>query len=232
MRKDRIVSILSILVIGVSMSSIFLMNRPPATAKIPERPPLEIDAARAVSAEDLHDAEAVKRMLLSRISGIEEIGDIEPARIEQLAARSADVMVVRSQGSAEEFLSLIEGWGGRLNIPNEGADYERFRRGWLSPGHAHALGEFGLREAAATRIEPTPGVARVSARRGVSSSSMITNAPVDFAGNRIELLKSGADQVEVHFPVRSNAGDVREVGIRMIWSEPDGAGSRSCSFSS
>lgn len=222
MQRSQLIAAASIVVTALALSTLFFFNsNAPATEKPPALPPLRIDTDRSTPAEDVRDIAETASAILSRIEGDDSLEGLSPDQIESLAQRSAEVIVVRCQGSVDDLITLLETWGGTLNIPVDGPDYQRMERSWLSPGHPNAIARIGLSETSVARIEPTPGVARISPRKGVSTSTMMTSAPVDFAGNRVELMKSGADQVEVFFPVVTNSGDNRQVGIRMIWSEPD-----------
>jgi len=220
--RSTAVSVISILIISASITSIFVFSsQSDPTPVHAQPPPLLIDDASAIPSEQINDTEKVKQLILDRIATSDALSTIPPRRVEMLAQRAASVLVVRNQGSFDDFIAMLESWGATLLEPEDGPEYARMKNGWLSPGHEHAIGEYGLNETEVEFIEPTPGRARIVNRSGVSTSGKMTDAPVSFRGNRVEMLKSGANQVEVFFPARSNSGDVRQIGMRMIWSDAD-----------
>lgn len=185
-----------------------------------DRPPSDV--------ENVPDDDVSVEMLAEAIGDERGFAGLSVDQQQKLVRRVTAITQVRDNGTAQDYVSLMESWGGSFpNLPGNASESavqaygDRLISNWQGKGHEYGVSQRYIEQASirvASRGEPGEANRR-PAKKMTASSARITS--FHFDDDVKALAAEGTMALEVSMPIVLNNGIEREEGFLMLWSEKE-----------
>lgn len=220
MNKNIATAIIAIVAIVVSV--VFIVRSSPSTPTAEASPLRELPAPNegtSLSQEVVATDPGLADRIRERMSSQEGLTELSPSQIEQIVNQSAAILQVRAGGAFDDYLELMESWGGTCRLTEN--DLEMVRPGWKPPEHPLSIAFYGVDQLTIEVTDASPKSRHFVGESGISQ--LVTMSQFQFKADRQSLIESGANQISITMPCQTNSGVAVARTDVFIWSNMDDA---------
>lgn len=220
--KDRMTNRLvvsAIAVVAIASSTVFIIQSLASApsgrnVKIETEP---VDLRNAATREAIAADQGLPERLRERFSSQENLAALSPRQIELLTDQLGDILSVRASGSMNDYIALMQSWGGVLMLSKE--DIAEVSPGWRAPEHPDAIGKYAI-DQLVLKVQDSPTQPRFrSTSHGEFALASISQ--FRFKARQADLLQGKTQEAQIMMPAETNEGDHLELQYSLLWSPQD-----------
>lgn len=173
----------------------------------------------AAAAELCESADKLADALRTRFEAVESLNELTVGQLENLAERTAALLVARQSSSPEAHKTLLTSWGGTYRVRPDDPMYDIAFNGWLPPQDPRRITAVNAAEARGTTRLLAKGHAGPSFSDPPGKGVGEVFCQYEFDPS-IRSISEGESRVaEVLIPAETLGGVDIEVGFRFAWCE-------------
>lgn len=154
------------------------------------------------------------------------LASLDAGQRHQLADRFASLFEALRSETADEYLTLMQSWGGRYRIDPASREFQLSLTADWNPAESDcAIRSMDASGVRCTVIQGVDENGRLAPWGSIEQGAMMQVAfsVFTFGGGSFELAKSGQPVAQVMIPVEMNDGLQLTLGVRFVWEPETGA---------